>query len=151
MAHGTGAVSGGRLLRMVTTEPAAMLGLEAGCGRIQQGGPADLTVFATRLDTAQPAPPGGDDHDPSADAGNALLRAHSADLALVLNGGRPTLADPELSAVLELGPANARVDDTPKWLIGDPRAVRARIAAVARDNGSWDTNPVWQRLQAAPG
>ncbi len=167
MAFGTGSVSAAGLLKMVTTEPAQMLRLETGCGRIRPDGPADLMVLSPGVASASGRLlAAGDDADPNtiarrrADpranqdqaerAAESLLRARSADLSLVLVGGRPMLADPPIATALELGRINVRVDDAPKWLVGDPPALRARIAAAASDAATWGTNPVWQRLQTAP-
>ena len=148
MARNTGAASAVRLLEMVTTVPAAMLALETGCGRIQQGGPADVIIL-TPADSAASLP-GADSDGDAARAAHALLGAHSADLALVLVAGRPMLADPDVAATLGLGPARALIDGSSKWLVGDLPALRERIAAASDDADAWNANPVWRRLQAAP-
>jgi cytosine/adenosine deaminase-related metal-dependent hydrolase len=93
-------VSPAELLRMVTTSAAALL-RQSRSGRITVGGPADLVVI----------PPFAS--DPAA----ALLKTTRRDVRLVMVGGRPLVADPDMAAVfrarrVKLRPM--RVDAAPK-------------------------------------
>lgn len=111
----TGLASGDEILGMVTAGAARIFGLGGGRGRIEEGAAADLTVVP----------------DAAGGAAQALLAARPADLALVTVAGRPRLARPEVAAELGLGAANAAVAGEPRWLIGDPAALRRRLEAAA--------------------
>jgi len=101
-------VSAAELLRMVTTSAAALLH-QPKSGRITVGGPADLVVI----------PPFGG--DPAA----ALLETTRRDIRLVMIGGRPLVADPDLAAVFQARRVKLRplrVDMAPK--VADSGLVR---------------------------
>ena len=144
-AHQAGGASAARLLEMVTTVPAAMLGLQTGCGRIAPGGPADIIVLTPDVAAARRGPVDGGS---TAQAAETLMRSNSSDLAMVLVGGRPVLADAAAATTLELGPIDAQIDGSRKWLIGDLGSLRRRIAAASGRADAWNDNPVWRRLQA---
>jgi cytosine/adenosine deaminase-related metal-dependent hydrolase len=100
VARSTAPVSEGELLRMVTTGPSALLH-QPKTGRLAVGGPADLVVI----------PPL--DPDPAA----ALLKTARRDVRLVMVGGRPLVADPDLAAVFRARRTRLRplhVDAAPK-------------------------------------
>lgn len=104
-------VTPAELLRMVTTSAAALL-RQSRVGRLTVGGPADLVVI----------PPFAD--EPAA----ALLNTTRRDVRLVLVGGRPLVADPDLAAVFRARRVRVRpmrVDAAPK--LADSGLVR-RIA-----------------------
>lgn len=98
----------GTLLRMVTTEAAALL-RQPRAGRLAVGAPADLVVL----------PP------LAADAASTLLDARRRDVRLVAVEGRPLVGDPEFAGVFDARKTVARplcVDGVKK--IGDSGLVR---------------------------
>ena len=100
VARAAAPVSPGELLRMVTTDPAALLH-QPKSGRLAVGAPADLVVIP-------PFEP-----DPAA----ALLKTMRRDVRLVMVGGRPLVSDPDLAAVFRARRTRLRplrVDAAPK-------------------------------------
>jgi cytosine/adenosine deaminase-related metal-dependent hydrolase len=88
------------LYTMATTGAAAMLRNARG-GRLVVGAPADLIVVP----------------DQRSSPGEALLAASRRDLRLVVIGGRPLVADPDLLPIYEtrrVMPRAIRVDEAPK-------------------------------------
>lgn len=99
-ALATGQVDGAAILAMVTTEAARLLGL-SDVGDLQPGQRADWV--ATR-------------------AGEPLVGARRADLALVVRGGAPVIGDPELMARFP------SVETVPATLDGRPKAIHKSLA-----------------------
>lgn len=135
VARETGFADATRLLEMVTTAPAAMLGLDPGAGRIQVGGPADLLVLPIA---------------PATSTADRLIDATSAELALVLVRGVVALANVEVAASLELGECNAVVAGQRRWLVGELGALRRRIVGRGPGDEVWSHNPLWERLRPVP-
>ena len=103
-ARATGQLDAAGLLRLVTTDAAAILRLPH-AGRLAAGGPADLIVL--------PDGPG--------QAAERLLTLTRAALRLVMIGGRPGYADPDFAPLFALAGVRAepvRVDGRPKLLAG---------------------------------
>lgn len=125
----TGEIGPDRILEFLTTEAADVFQLRDGRGTLEPGSPADLVLIPDRGGTA----------------GEALLETRPADLALVLVRGRPRLADPSRAEALGLEAPNARVAGRPRWLHGDPAALRKRIAKCA-GAAVLQSNPVWSLL-----
>ncbi len=103
------------LARAVTSDAAALLRLRHG-GALVPGAPADVVVLTPRVG------------DPFA----SLVSSRRTDLRLVLVGGRPVVADPDLAGVFEatgVEPAPARLDGVPK-LVAAPLAACARTARL---------------------
>lgn len=134
VARDTGFADAARLLEMVSTTPATMLGLDPGVGRIEVGGPADLLVL-----------PGA----AAASTADRLVDATAAELVLVLVGGVAVLATGEVADTLELGPCNAVVDGQLRWLVGEFEELRRRLAGRDPADEVWSRNPLWDRLQGA--
>jgi cytosine/adenosine deaminase-related metal-dependent hydrolase len=108
-------VTPGELLAMVTTSAARALKLEA-AGRLVVGRPADLMVIP---------PPCSN----SASVADALLETERRDVRLVMIGGRPMIAAPNLAAVFAARhsrPRALRVDGVERL------ADRSLVAAIAR-------------------
>lgn len=110
-AHETGLLRQRDLLRAVTTDAASVLRLRHR-GRLAEGLPADLAIV-----------PAGTD-DPS----HALIAARRADLRLVMIGGRPAVADPDLAEVF----AVRCVEAAPVRLDGRAKILDAALAERAR-------------------
>jgi cytosine/adenosine deaminase-related metal-dependent hydrolase len=108
VAHDTGAVSADELLDMVTSNAARMLRLHHG-GRLIVGQPADFIVIPKH------------DDGPAA----ALLATRRHDLALVVIGGRPMVADARFAAAF-----SAR-SVTPRSIAVD-RALKIADSGLAR-------------------
>ncbi|MEM7587043.1 MAG: amidohydrolase family protein, partial [Acidobacteriota bacterium] len=102
-AQKTGLATTQEIFAMVTSVPAAIFGVQ-NRGRISEGCAADLVVLSAE----------------GSSSGDVLCRAKPRDLALVLIGGRPRLARPELAEALGLGAPNVRLEDSPRWLCGRP-------------------------------
>jgi cytosine/adenosine deaminase-related metal-dependent hydrolase len=132
VARGTGLATPAELLAMVTTGAAGIFRLADGRGTLRPGAPADLVLLPRR----------------GAGAADALLAATPADVALVLVGGAPRLADPVRAAALGLGEPAARVAGRPTWLAGDLAALRRRIARAAGE-AALAGSPTWALLEAA--
>jgi cytosine/adenosine deaminase-related metal-dependent hydrolase len=86
VAGETKQVSASRLFRMMTSDAAAILRLPD-AGRIAQGLPADVTIFSHRHDTPL----------------ENIMTARRSDLRLVMIGGRPLIADPDLELIFAAG------------------------------------------------
>lgn len=128
----TGLAGPQELFEMVTTRASRVFELGDGRGALEPGAPADLVLL----------PDGGDS------AAATLLAATPADVALVLVGGAPRLADEERAGALELGDADACMAGKPKWLHGDFPGLRRRIEEIAgRDLLA--RNPLESMLAAA--
>ena len=93
-AQASGPLAGPELLELVTTEAAALLGLD-GAGRLDVGCPADLIL--TRPD-------------------RPLVGARRSDLALVVRGGVPLIGDPDVMACFPVQTAPARLDGVSKLI-----------------------------------
>jgi cytosine/adenosine deaminase-related metal-dependent hydrolase/SAM-dependent methyltransferase len=94
--------------RMVTEEPAAILRLHKGEGAIKVGGGADLIAV----------------RDPGCDGAEILRTLSSADVELVMIGGRVQLAS---EAILKRMPSAAIQGLEPLWVDGALRWLRAPI------------------------
>lgn len=119
VAAGAGTVSPSDLLQMVTSAPAAALGLRD-AGTLRPGARADLCVV-----------PAGHDAAP-----DALLAARRADLRLVVVGGRPMVGHPTYSPIFEprrATPHPAVVDGEPK--VVDRSLVRKIVRSSLREPG----------------
>ncbi len=93
------------MLRMVLSDAARLLRL-AEAGRLTHNGWADLVVVKM------------DDRDPF----QALLDSHRADLRMVMLGGKPRIADPDLQHVFTItrtAAEPASLDGVPKWIAHD--------------------------------
>ncbi len=103
------------LVRAVTADAAALLRLRH-AGALAPGAPADVVVLAPR----------------AADPFESLVSSRRTDVRLVLVGGRPAVADPDLADVFEatgVEPVAARLDGVAK-LVAAPLAARARGSSV---------------------
>ena len=127
-AAATSLATADELLSMVTADSARIFGLR-GRGKIKEGAFADLTVLP----------------EAGKGAGETLMAARPADLALVMVEGRTSLALPELAEQLGLGAANGSVDGAKRWLAGDPARLKQRIRTVA-GRETLQRNPVWGML-----
>lgn len=127
----TGLATPDELLRMVTTDAADLLQLDAGRGRLAPTAAADLCAMP----------------DTGRSPADTLLHTHPADLALVMVAGTPRLAEPACAATLDLGGPNARVEGRAKWLSVDVASLRARVQE-ATDEVAVSDNPIWRTLQA---
>ena len=115
VAVGAGGARPDEVLRMVTTNPARLLRLPE-AGRIAASLPADILVIRRLAD------------DPAA----ALVAARRRDVLLVVVGGRPLVADPELSDVFAANRSRAtpvRIDGVVK-LLDTGLARRLRSCAI---------------------
>lgn len=110
-AHDTGLLQECDLLRAVTTDAASVLRLRHR-GRLAKGAPADLAIV-----------PAG-----HADPAGALIAARRADLRLVMIGGRPVVADPDLADLFAI----RRVEATSVRLDGRAKTLDAAIAGRVR-------------------
>lgn len=99
------------LARAVTTDAAAILRLPHG-GALLPGAPADVVLLARR----------------TADPFESLAASCRSDVRLVLVGGRPLVADPDLAVVFEA----TGVEPVPARLDGRPKLVSAALARRAR-------------------
>ncbi len=106
----TGEVSPGDLLPMVTHRAATAFGLEMGRGTLEPGSRADVIAIPKRGSAAA-----------------SLLAARPRDVALVLVGGRPRLARPDVAESLLLGEANAYLDGAPCRIDETFPALRSRL------------------------
>ncbi len=77
-------VGAGELLRMVTTDAAAILRLQE-AGTLRPGVPADFVILPT----------------PASEPLHTLLESQRANLRLTVLGGRPLVGDPDMSPVFE--------------------------------------------------
>ena len=106
-AAATGQLPGEQLLPLVTTNPARLLRLtDGGRGRVRVGWQADLVLL----------PPAR-----SGDPVSRLLELSRADLRLVMIGGRPVVADPDLEPLFDLTRTPARrvtLDGVDKLMAG---------------------------------
>ncbi len=107
VAASVGTVSPSDLLQMVTSAPAAALGLRE-AGALRMGVQADLCVLPAGCDSA-PA---------------ALLSARRADLRLVVVGGRPLVGHPTYAPIFEPRRAIPR----PAVVDGEPKIVDRSLA-----------------------
>ena len=130
-AADTGLATPDELLRMVTTDAADLLQLDAGAGRLAPHAAADLCVMP----------------DTGRSPAETLLHTTPADLALVMVAGTPRLAAPEWATALDEGGPHARIDGRTKWLSVDVAALRARIHKATDGVGVRD-NPIWHTVQA---
>ncbi len=129
-AAALGLVPEPRLIDMVTAGAASTFALPEGRGTLLPGAAADLLVLRD----------GG--RDPAAE----ILAGSPERIALVLVGGRPRLASPEIAERLGLGRPNVRIGGVHRWLYGDPGALRRRIErAAGRD--AFRGNPLWDSLE----
>lgn len=115
-AHATGQLSPDAIARTVTIDAARVLRLPTS-GRLQPGGPADLTILRPRADSP----------------GASLVVSSRADVRLTLVDGRPLVGDRTMAPVFEAGgtPAlAARVDDhdrlVARWIGRRALALRMR-------------------------
>jgi cytosine/adenosine deaminase-related metal-dependent hydrolase len=105
-ATDTGFCSPGHLLTIVTGIGAQLCGRPE-AGRLAVGAPADLVVL----------------RDDGRDPALQLVGARRADLRLVVAGGRPVVADPDLAAVFEIA------GEAAWWAVldGRPKLIAARV------------------------
>lgn len=106
----TGEANPDEFLAMVTHQAAAAFGLGDGRGALEPDGRADVIVVPKR-----------------GSAGESLLAARARDLALILVGGRPRLARPDVADSLMLGESNANVDGAPFRVDDTFHALRSRL------------------------
>ena len=125
----TGLATAGQLLTMVMESAADLFGLEAGEGRLRVGGVADLILI----------------EDPGSSPADILLAATPESLALVMVGGVPTMASPDLARRLGLGPAQGRLAGRARWFATDLGRLRDRIVAKAGDE-VLASHPLWSTL-----
>jgi cytosine/adenosine deaminase-related metal-dependent hydrolase len=114
VAGSTGFLDAPSLLRLVTGQAGACVGRPA-AGRLAVGGPADLVALA-------------DDGRPPAEQ---LLATRRADLRLVLQAGRPVVADPDFVALFD------RLSEPwwPATLDGRPKLLAQRCMAPLLEAG----------------
>ena len=118
-AAATGLTTPSELLRMVTDAPARLFGLQD-AGTIRVGGPADLLVIR--------AAGGG--------AAESLVHTRRGDVLMVVTGGRPMLAAPDLAAVFAARRTRARgvaIDGAER--LADVRLVTAIERCPIREPG----------------
>ncbi len=130
LAGGQGLASEQQLAALVTSDAASTFALRDGRGTLLPGAAADVLVLRD----------GG--RDPAAEiVGGSVER-----IALVLAGGKPRLASPEIAEHLRLGRPNVRIGSTDLWIYGDPGALRRHIErAAGRD--AFRGNPLWDTLE----
>lgn len=109
----TGEATEDELLAMVTHRGARAFSLVDGRGGLEPGGRADLVVIPNRGSAAA-----------------SLLAAQTRDLLLVLVGGRPRLAHPDIAAGLGLSPAGILIDGAEHWIDERFGPLRARLEAT---------------------
>ncbi len=123
-------VSEPRLVDMVTTGAASTFALTGGRGTLLPGAVADVLVLRD----------GG--RDPAAE----ILAGSLERIALVLIGGRPRLASPEIAEHLGLGRPDPGTAETCTRAHGDAGALRRGLRrAAGRD--AFRGNPLWDTLE----
>jgi cytosine/adenosine deaminase-related metal-dependent hydrolase len=127
-ASRTGQVDDAELLAMATCRAADAFGLDGGHGVLAPAGRADLVVVRERGTPAA-----------------SLLAARAGDLRLVLVGGRPRLAHPEIAEVLDLGAANVAIDGASLWVSEHFNELRARLND--RLGSDHPRNGLWRRVR----
>jgi cytosine/adenosine deaminase-related metal-dependent hydrolase len=121
------------LLGMVGIQAARLLGLREGEGTLLPGARGDMLVIP----------------DTGGSVGTVLTRATLPDVSLVLVGGRARLATPDLAAALGTGNPNIRIAGAKRWAVGDPLALRERIAAAVGTTPPWEHDGFWPLLRRA--
>jgi hypothetical protein len=126
----TGWLTAPELLEMATRTAAQVFQLPDGCGTLEEGAPADIILLPEK----------------GSEANGILSRVTPGDIALVLVGGKPRLANAGTAASLGLGEPTIRIEGAPKWVYGDLPELRRQIEALVGDV-ILSKNPLWRLVE----